>query len=709
MISFPLLQDPDMAEPFLIAVPDDRLATIRAKVAAFDWGMMPDAGDWRSGVGLADLKRLVDHWLTRYDWRAQERRLNTLPQFTTMVEGQRLHFIHARGDGSRPPLLLLHGWPGSFLEFETLIAPLVADGHDVVIPSLPGYAFSGRPLSPIGPRQTADLLHGLMIDLFGPARYLIQGGDWGAAIGGWMAYQHPEAVAGLHLNMVLLQAEDAVPSRPEERDWAARRADLAKQETGYSLEQGTRPQTLGVAMSDSPVGIAAWILEKFGAWADVPRDAHGRPALWQVFDEDLLLTNIMLYLVEGSFVTSTWMYRGRMLEDSGKFPAGTRITVPTGVAAFPDPVFPTPPRSQAQKTYNIVQWTEMAAGGHFAALEQPQLLLADMRRFFASKVVSRDPAKRSIALRSAGLVAAALATAAVYTRATTSRIERDVPADGRFIDVAGARIHYVDRGTGPTIVMLHGLGAQLRNFSYGVADALADTYRIVLVDRPGSGYSVPTGEQPGILGQSAVVAAFIEQLALDHPPLLVGHSLAGAVALGVATHHPGSVAGLALLAPMTQPPQAMPAAVANAIENHGTTRALLANMLGTVISRAAFGVRWSKIFAPDPVPADFATRGGGALGDRPVAVNAAMVELASADSDLAAIGSRFADLTIPVAMLYGRDDQVIAPAIDGNRAVAAIPGATIYMTDGGHMLPVARPEASAAFIRDWAGRVLGAR
>ncbi len=688
-----------MAEPFLIAVPDDRLATIRAKVEAFDWSSMPDAGEWRSGVGLADLKRLVDHWLTRYDWRAHERRLNALPQFTARVQGQRLHYIHVRGDGSRPPLLLLHGWPGSFLEFESLIAPLVADGHDVVIPSLPGYAFSGRPLSPIGPRQTAELMHGLMVDLFGARRYLVQGGDWGAAIAGWMAHAHSEAIAGLHLNMVLLQAEDAVPKKPDELAWASRRAELAKQETGYSLEQGTRPQTLGVAMSDSPVGVAAWILEKFGAWADVPRDTHGRPDLWQAFDEDLLITNIMLYLVEGAFVTSTWMYRGRMLEDSGTFPAGTRIKVPTAIAAFPDPVFPPPPRSHAEKTYDVVQWTEMAAGGHFAALEQPGLLLADMRRFFASRSVSDKAPKRSTALRTAGVIAATLAAAAAYTRATVRRIEQDVPADGRFIDVAGARLHYVDRGTGPTIIMMHGLGAQLRNFSYGVADALADDYRVILVDRPGSGYSVPTGEQPGILRQSAIIAALIDRLALDHPPLLVGHSLAGAVALGVATHHPGSVAGLALLAPMTQPPRSMPAALAQGIEDRSSARMLFANVLGTPISRAAYGLRWGKIFAPDPVPADFATRGGGALGDRPVSVNAALVELASADVDLDAIAGRYGALTIPVALHFGREDQVIAPATDGDRAAAAIPGASLEMTDGGHMLPVAHPQATAAFIR----------
>lgn len=404
-----------MAKPFTIAVPDERLAVISAKVASFDWGALPDAGSWQSGVGLADLKRLVDYWRTRFDWRAQERRLNALPQFTTEVLGQQLHFIHARGDGSRPPLLLLHGWPGSFIEFEALIAPLVADGHDVVVPSLPGYAFSGRPAAPIGPRRTGEIMHALMAELFGDARYLVQGGDWGAAIGSWMAHDHPDAVAALHLNMVLIQAADAVPKTADELAWAARRAKLAKEETGYSQEQGTRPQTLGVAMADSPVGVAAWILEKFGAWADVPRDEQGRPDLWQAFDEDLLLTNIMLYLVEGSFITSTWMYRGRVLEGSGQFPVGSRIKVPTGVAAFPDPVFPPPPRSQARKTYKIVHWTDMEAGGHFAALEQPERLLADMRRFFEGQTSSKGKG-RHLAIGIAGLAGIASLGAWALTR-----------------------------------------------------------------------------------------------------------------------------------------------------------------------------------------------------------------------------------------------------------------------------------------------------
>ena len=312
-----------MIDPFRIAVPDARLAAIQARVAAFAWEDMPDAGDWRSGVGLGDLRRLVDHWLGAYDWRAAEARLNALPQFMVDVDGQRLHVVHARGDGSRPPIMLVHGWPGSFVEFKALVAPLVAAGHDVILPSLPGYAFSGRPDTPIGPRRTAGLFHALMIRLCGDRRYLLQGGDWGAAVTTWMAHLFPEAVAGLHLNM-LIPAADARPEIPDELAWAKRRGELAREETGYFMLQATRPQTLGVAMSDSPVGVAAWILEKFGAWTDAPHDAAGRPDLWAAVDIDTVLTNIMLYVAPQAFVTSTWMYRGCALEGSMTLPAGAQ-------------------------------------------------------------------------------------------------------------------------------------------------------------------------------------------------------------------------------------------------------------------------------------------------------------------------------------------------------------------------------------------------
>lgn len=389
-----------MPTPFTIAIPDERLAVIRGRVANFRWEDVPDAGGWRSGVGLADLKRLTDYWLDHYDWRRQEAALNAFPHFLANIDGEQVHFMHIRGDGSRLPLLLIHGWPGSFLEFEGLIAPLVADGHDVVIPSLPGYAFSGRPKAPIGPRRTGTLFHTLMTDLFGGAKYLIQGGDWGAAIGAWMAHDEPLACAGLHLNMVLIHAGDAKPESDKERAWAERRAAQATEEAGYAHEQGTRPQTLGIAMGDSPVGVAAWIFEKFGAWADVPRDKDGTPNLWEVFDEDLLITNIMLYLVTSAFTTSTWLYRGRTLEGSRAFSDGARIQVPTAVSAFPDPVFSVPPRSLVEKTYNnIVQWTDMEQGGHFAALEQPRRLLADMRSFFALVI---DSPNYSLAPQRAG-------------------------------------------------------------------------------------------------------------------------------------------------------------------------------------------------------------------------------------------------------------------------------------------------------------------
>lgn len=377
-----------MAVPFTIEVPQGRLDAIRSRVAHYDWHALADAGGWRSGVGLADLKRLMSYWLDRFDWRAQEARLNRWPQFTTEFSGQKLHFIHARSKAPqgrpKPPVLLVHGWPGSFLEFESLIEPLQADGHDVVIPSLPGFAFSGRPASPIGPRRTAELLLGMMRELYGDQPFLAQGGDWGGITLSWLAHLFPEAVAGLHLNAVAVNDASVKPENDAEIARARRMGERMQAEMGYYQQQSTRPQTLNTLLADSPVGVAAWIFEKFGEWADVPRDAAGTPDVWQAFTEELLLTNIMLYLVTNSIVTSTWFYRGNLLEGAFVFPPGTGVTVPTGVAAFPDPIFGRPLRSHVERSYNVIHWTEMPSGGHFAALERPELLLADMRNFFCS-------------------------------------------------------------------------------------------------------------------------------------------------------------------------------------------------------------------------------------------------------------------------------------------------------------------------------------
>jgi len=216
-----------------------------------------------------------------------------------------------------------------------------------------------------------------------PARVSGHLGDWGSGIAGWMAHDRPEALLGIHLNMADLLAKGTVATTAEEEAFVARRKVLIDWETGYNHQQETRPQTLGVALADSPVGAAGWILEKIGTWADLPRTADGSPDLWHTFTEEQLLTNIMLYLAPSSMVTATWMYHGKRLEGSSRFPAGTRIQVPTGFAAFRDPVFVPPPRSFAKKTFNIVHWSEMPAGGHFAAWEQPALMLADLRAFIA--------------------------------------------------------------------------------------------------------------------------------------------------------------------------------------------------------------------------------------------------------------------------------------------------------------------------------------
>lgn len=371
-------------KPFTISVPDARLIALQQKVAQFDWDRLPDTGGWRSGVGKADLRRLVEHWLTRFDWRAVERRLNALPHFITEVAGEPLHFIHARGDGRKPPVLLLHGWPGSFIEFEALIAPLAADGHDVVVPSLPGFAFSTPIADLVGPRQAGERLQALMQQLFGSTRYVAQGGDWGAHIASWMAHDRPDALLGIHLNMVNILAQGTAPTTPEVQDLLARREALLDRESGYSHEQRTRPQTLSVALADSPVGAAAWILEKFGQWADLPTRDDGSPDLWARFDEDTLLTNIMLYLATPAVVTAQWIYQGQQEEGSTQFAAGTRVNTPVGIAAFPDPVFLPTPHSLAEQTYNVVHYSTPPKGGHFAALEQPALMLADLRAFIVS-------------------------------------------------------------------------------------------------------------------------------------------------------------------------------------------------------------------------------------------------------------------------------------------------------------------------------------
>lgn len=370
-------------------VPDEVLAQIRSRVAQYPWHEMPDDGGWDYGTNLDYMKELCDYWIEEFDWRAQEARLNAFPQFKTKVDGIDLHFIHEVGSGQNPmPLMISHGWPGSVAEFLNLIEPLahperfggsVDDAFTVVAPSLPGFGFSGRPPRPYGPRRMAGILNRLMTERLGFDSYLAQGGDWGGAICSWLGYEHAPACRAIHINVLTMRHPDG-PRTPEEIAWARQFDADQIMQNGYRTQQATRPQTLSYAMMDSPVGIAAWLVEKFHDWSDVAlgriEDAHSK---------DELLTNIMIYIVTRSFNTASWIYYGRR-EEGGRIlsPEGKRVEVPTGCAVFPAEMLRWPPRSYAERIYNITQWTEMPRGGHFAAMEEPEMLLNDIRTFARS-------------------------------------------------------------------------------------------------------------------------------------------------------------------------------------------------------------------------------------------------------------------------------------------------------------------------------------
>ena len=377
-----------MISPFTINIPDQRLAAIRAKVEAYDWSQLPDAWGWRSGVGIADLKRLVAYWRDAYDWRKVERRLNRRPHFTTDVEGERIHFVHVRGDGSRPPVLLLHGWPGSFLEFEELI-PLQTepgahggdprDAFEVIVPSIPGYGFSDRPRQPgMSNARVADLWIALL-DHLGHRRFGLQGGDWGAGISTWAARREPSRVVGLHLNYVPGSyrpglAPTSAPLSLAEEAFLESKRRWGEEEGAYQHLQTTRPQTAGIALNDSPAGLAAWIVEKLRGWSDCAGDVERR------FSKDQILTHVALY-----WFTETIHSSMRLYLESARTPlqlgAGERIEPPTAVAVFPREA-PSPPREWVERGYNLQRWTEMPSGGHFAAMEEPHRLAEDIRTFF---------------------------------------------------------------------------------------------------------------------------------------------------------------------------------------------------------------------------------------------------------------------------------------------------------------------------------------
>jgi len=375
-----------MVKPFKVNISDQIIKDIYNKVKRYPWREMPNDGGWEYGTNLDYMKEISKYWVSEFDWRKHEKEINKFPNFIAKVDDIDIHFIHEKGSGAKPmPLLISHGWPGTIVEFLHIIEKLAhperfggkeEDAFDVIAPSLPGFGFSGCPQRPIGPRKMADIFNNLMTKELGYKNYLAQGGDWGGAITSWLAYDYPKTCSGIHINIFTMRHPDG-PQTKEEKNWESKfKKDQLMQE-GYRTQQATKPQTLSYGMMDSPVGVAAWIIEKFYFWSDLKNND-----IESVYSKDTLLANIMVYIITKTFNSASWIYYGRR-EEGGRFLPKDfhRIEIPTAAALFPAEMLEWPPRSYAERMYNIKRWSKMSKGGHFAALEQPDLLVNDIRAF----------------------------------------------------------------------------------------------------------------------------------------------------------------------------------------------------------------------------------------------------------------------------------------------------------------------------------------
>ena len=362
------------------------LKDIKHKVKKYPWHEMPNNGGWLYGANLPYMRNLCKYWVNKFDWETHEKKINSFSNFKTKIENVDIHFIKEVGSGSSPkPLLLMHGWPGSILEFFHIIKKLahpekfggnINDAFTVIVPSLPGFGFSGKPLNPIGPRKMAKILNKLMIKKLKYKSYIAQGGDWGATIANWIAYDYPKFCDAIHINCLTMRHPKGIKTRAE-KQWQKRFDKDQILQDGYRTQQATKPQTLSYGMMDSPVGIAAWIIEKMYSWSDL-KDGD----IESVYSKDALLANIMVYIVTKTFNTASWIYYGRREEGGRFFPKDfKKIEIPTAAAIFPAEMSEWPPKSYVDRIFNITQWTEMPSGGHFAALEEPELLVNDLVKF----------------------------------------------------------------------------------------------------------------------------------------------------------------------------------------------------------------------------------------------------------------------------------------------------------------------------------------
>ena len=376
----------DRIVEYQIEVPETVLEDLDQRLALTRFPDQIDGVDWGMGVEMSYLKDLVTYWREQFEWRSFEQKLNELPQFTTTIDGQNIHFIHVRSKHvDALPLLLVHGWPGSIVEFldvvDLLVSPPEENGSlafHLVIPSLPGYGFSG-PTRDVGwnVTRTAEAFAELMSRL-GYKRYGTQGGDWGAFVTTKLAVIDEHHVVGLHTNLpVAPEPEESVELSEAELVHLQRAEDHSIYGVGYAAIQGTKPQTIGLALNDSPAGLLGWIVEKFRDWSDCGGEVES------VFSRDALIANVMIYWVTQTAASSARMYYENFLPGMAVPDGVSKVAVPTGVARFPKEILLLP-RTWLEKRYNIVHWNEMDRGGHFAAMEQPDLFAADVREFFSA-------------------------------------------------------------------------------------------------------------------------------------------------------------------------------------------------------------------------------------------------------------------------------------------------------------------------------------
>jgi pimeloyl-ACP methyl ester carboxylesterase len=375
-----------MIRPFSVHVPLSVLEDLSSRIALTRWPDEIEGADWDYGSNLAYIRELLDYWRTKFNWQDQERAINELPHFCAEIDGLGIHFIHQRGKGENlMPLVLLHGWPATFLQMQKIIPILshpesrsggvAANAFDIIVPSLPGYGFSDRPSQKgCSVSGIADIIAKLMAEL-GYERYAVRASDLGAGVAVQLALAHPDAVVGLHMSgtnpFIAYVPQDLSPA---EQQFIKDAENWRNSEFGYAIMQSTKPQTLAYGLNDSPAGLAAWIIEKFRAWSDCSGDVEKR------FTKDELLANLTIYWATETISSSIRLYYESAHDQAANW---GRVEVPTAMANFPKDMFPTP-REWANRWANIVRWTDMHKGGHFGEWEEPQLLAEDIRAFFRS-------------------------------------------------------------------------------------------------------------------------------------------------------------------------------------------------------------------------------------------------------------------------------------------------------------------------------------